>query len=194
MDKILLVFGALALAVGALLLPRRASGATQCTDDDPLCNIDVELGEGSSGPFLDSGDSFVTPSTSPFGIRNNNPFNLRFRDIGWRGEIGNNNGFSVFDTAENGIRAGMINIHTKMTRDGANTVRKLISILSPPNENPTDIFIQTVANRMSVSPDQTLSFPVHITRLSQEIIRFENGQQPYSFEQLENALRETGRV
>ena len=132
---------------------------------------------------------------SPSGIANNNPFNLEFRStILWRGQLGTDGRFVIFDTPLNGIRAGMINIHTKMTRDGLNTVRRIISRLSPAVENPTEAFIQFVSGRMQVAPDQPLQFIVHIIPMSKAIIQFENGQQPFSDELIAQALRETGRA
>jgi len=178
MDKILLAVGALALGIGLLFLPRT-------TRASPTLDKNVEV---------IVGDEPVTQGSSPLGLRNNNPFNLEYRNIGWVGEVGSDGRFSIFDTAENGIRAGMINIHTKMTRDGKNTVRSLISTLSPSFENPTEAFIQFVATQLNVSPDQPLEFGVYITALSKAIIQFENGQQPFTFEELESALQRTGRV
>ncbi len=136
--------------------------------------------------------------SSPLGLGNNNPFNLKYYAIGWVGETGYvttpAGKFSVFDTSENGIRAGMINIHTKMTRDLANTVRKLLTVLSPAFENPLESFITFVAQRLAVSPEQPLNYTQHIMGLSRAIIQFENGQQPFSDAELHNALMRTGRT
>ena len=184
MDKILAFFLLAGIGLGALLIPRIARGATVRSDDvstDELQEIDLS--------------TLPTPrGASPLGLRNNNPFNLEFRNIGWRGEIGTDGRFSIFDTAQNGIRAGMINIHTKMTRDGLNNVRKLITRLSPSFENPTESFINFVAGRLSVSPDQPIRFESTIIQLSKAIIQFENASQPFSDAELQDALRETGRV
>ena len=132
--------------------------------------------------------------SSPLGLRNNNPFNLEYRNIGWVGEIGTDGRFSIFDTAENGIRAGMINVHTKMTRDQANTIRKLLTRLSPAFENPLDAFIGFVSRELGIGPDAPLDFKEHIIKLSKAIIRFENGQQPFSDNQLTRAYNRTGRA
>jgi len=136
----------------------------------------------------------IIQGRSPVGLRNNNPFNLEHRNIGWIGEIGTDGRFSIFDTAENGIRAGMINIHTKMERDGLRTIRKLIQRLSPAFENPTEKFIQFVSRELSVAPDQPINFRQHILPLSKAIIQFENGQQPFTDAELQAALQRTGRV
>jgi len=169
-------------AIGALLFARSARGSETV----------------GTAPGTPTGDDdtvvLVVQGTSPLGLRNNNPFNLEFRNIGWVGEVGTDGRFSIFDNAENGIRAGMINVHTKMTRDGANTVRRLLSILSPAFENPLESFITFVSRRLGVAPDQPINFPQHILQLSQAIIQFENGTQPFSIEELQRALSRTGRV
>lgn len=134
------------------------------------------------------------PSGGARGIRNKNPMNLEFRtSIQWVGQLGTDGRFAVFDTALNGIRAGMINIHTKMTRDGLTSVRRIITRLSPAFENPTENFIVFVAREMGVSPDQPLVFTQHIVPMSKAIIRFETGEDPYPDSLLRQALSITGR-
>jgi hypothetical protein len=45
------------------------------------------------------------------GMKNNNPFNLRNSNAKWIGKTGvDDKGFVIFDTIENGIRAGVINL------------------------------------------------------------------------------------
>ena len=189
--NILAAFAAAFAAFTAVLFARNAQAAT---------TIPIAAGE-DFGPNIGTitppdvpPPPLVVQGTSPLGLRNNNPFNLEFRSIGWRGEVGSDGRFSIFDTAQNGIRAGMINIHTKMTRDGLNTVRKIITRLSPSFENPTEAFIQFVSGRISVAPDQPITFVPTIIPMSAAIIQFENGQQPFTIDELQAALQETGRV
>jgi hypothetical protein len=165
-------------ALGAFLFSRSAGAAETVISDQPGRTT------GEAPPI----------GASPLGLANNNPFNLEFRNIGWVGEIGTDGRFSIFDTAENGIRAGMINIHTKMTRDGLRTVRQLITRLSPAFENPTESFIQFVSRRVGVAADQPIEFRPSIIGLSRAIIQFENGSQPFSIDELEDALARTGRA
>ena len=135
MGKIIASLVAAALVAGAFLLSRTATAAQSV---DP------------------SAPDFVPPSGIR-GLDNNNPFNIKFRpDIQWRGQLGTDGTFAIFDTPLNGLRAGMINVHTKFMRDGLNTVRGLISRLSPVSENPTEAFINFVSGRLGVSPEQPL--------------------------------------
>ena len=175
MDKIIASLVAAALLVGALLFSRTAS-ATQTIDP--------------------TAEDFVPPSGVK-GLDNKNPFNLEFRtSIQWRGQIGTDGRFVVFNTSLNGLRAGMINIHTKFTRDGIKTVRGLISVLSPASENPTENFIAFISGRLSVSPEQPLEFGQVIIPLSKAIVSFETGVVDGGFPDslYKDALRESGRI
>lgn len=167
MDKIIASLVAAAVIAGAFLLSRVARKPLGPVDDDDLGpNIGTVRGGGLP----------VTQGSSPSGLRNNNPFNLEFRtSIQWRGQLGTDGRFVVFDTPLNGLRAGMINIHTKFTRDGIKTVRGLINVLSPSFENPTENFVAFVSGRLSVSPEQQLEFVQVIIPLSKAIVTFENG-------------------
>lgn len=180
MAKILITLAALFTGIGVLL----ASRSARATVTEPA-NI---------GPGIE-GIGPVPMGSSPAGLRNNNPFNIEFRTtIQWQGQIGTDGRFVVFRTALLGIRAGMINIHTKMTRDGLNTVRKIITRLSPAVENPTEAFIQFVAGRMGVAAEQPITWRPNIIAMSKAIIQFENGQQPFSDDTLNEALQATGRA
>lgn len=175
MGKIIASLVAAALIAGTFLISRTAR-ASQSLDPER--------------------DDFTPPSGSK-GLANNNPFNLEFRpNIQWRGQIGTDGRFAVFNKALNGLRAGMINIHTKFTRDGIKTVRGLISVLSPTFENPTEAFINFVSTRLGVSPEQPLNFEQVILPLSKAIVTFETGVPNGGFPDslFVEALKETGRV
>lgn len=125
----------------------------------------------------------------------NNPTHLEYHNIGWLGEIGTDGRYSVFDTAVNGIRAGMINLHTMMTRDGRNTVRRIISAWAPAHENPTEAYVSFIANRLHVSPDQPLrAWRDIVLPMTQGIVAFENGYDPYPDSIYQEALQATGKV
>jgi hypothetical protein len=163
MDKSI-IFGGLALLVfGTLaLFPRRVQATV--TEETPM-----------------SETQGIKP-IAPRGLRNNNPMNLRYvAAIDWVGQTGQDNaGYAIFDTAENGVRAGMINLRTGFERYNANTVRKIITRWAPAHENPTSSYIDYVGRTLSVGPDMALLFNREIiVPLSRSIVQFENGQQPY---------------
>jgi len=118
----------------------------------------------------------------PRGIRNNNPGNIRYDGTRWRGLRGDDGAYCVFDTPENGIRA-MAKILKTYQRKGFVTIRQIINRWAPTSENNTDAYINSVSSRLGIGPDVELSvknWPGLITA----IIFHENGQQPYSVDQV----------
>lgn len=99
-----------------------------------------------------------TPKSGTRGFRNNNWLNIRISNNAWQGKVQNNTDgtFEQFETPELGIRAAAKNIKTYSSR-GINTVRQIISTWAPPNENHTTSYIKNVADRMGVSPDETIN-------------------------------------
>lgn len=186
MAKIFATLAGLFIAIGALFASRAARGAPVA--GAPVAGANI-------GPGVEGIGVVPLGSSGTRGLQNKNPFNIKFRStIQWQGQIGTDGTFVVFRTALLGIRAGMINIHTKMTRDGLNTVRKIITRLSPAVENPTEAFVQFVAGKMNVAPEQPITWRPSIIAMSKAIIWFENGQQPFSDDTLNEALQATGRA
>lgn len=120
--------------------------------------------------------------TTPRGIRNKNPGNIRYDGTKWRGLVGDDGTFCVFDNPINGIRAIAKIIKTYKAR-GIETISEIVSTWAPPIENNTPAYIQSVCDAMDKNPtyrpaDQ--DYPDLIAA----IIYHENGQQPYSRDQL----------
>lgn len=116
----------------------------------------------------------------PLGIRNNNPGNLVWLPAGraWRGQIGRDGRFGVYDTAANGVRAIGQQL-LKYARGGVDTVQGLISLWAPAHENPTDAYVHNVAQALGVRPTDRIDVRAHLPDLATAIIRQENGRQPY---------------
>lgn len=92
--------------------------------------------------------------STPLGIKNNNPFNIRYNNINrWKGLVGSNKGFCVFSDVEFGLRAGIYLLRKYIDVYKLNTVPKIISRFAPPNENDTCAYISYVCNFMD--------FPLH---------------------------------
>lgn len=69
------------------------------------------------------------------GTELNNPFDLRPDPRWtWRGEIAHESGFIKFDTLEDGLRAGLLNLKNTVGA-GFDTPRKLVWHYAPPEEN-----------------------------------------------------------
>jgi hypothetical protein len=127
--------------------------------------------------------------STPRGIRNNNPGNLIDAGIPWRGLVGRDaDGYAVFRTALEGIRAAYIDLRTGFHRDREDTVREIVTEWAPPTENPTARYIDHVARALGVGPDTPLVLERDRIPLLEAIFEFENGQQPYPRSLLEQAI------
>lgn len=100
------------------------------------------------------GKSFLNQPGLPIGLRNNNPGNLRPGD-NWRGMIGENGGFIVFEDVSFGIRAMAIDLRTKIGK-GYNTITKIITRWAPPSENDTAAYIRNVEYSTGWDADRIL--------------------------------------
>jgi hypothetical protein len=115
------------------------------------------------------------------GFRNNNPGNLRY-GVRWLGVIGQDaDGYAIFDTLENGIRAMGVDLLTKIAR-GLNTPAAIIQVYAPPSDNnPTDTYITKVAEWSGLDPNQTLT-RADMPTLAEAMIRFENGHKAPTYD------------
>ncbi|MCV5708190.1 hypothetical protein OFN39_01745 [Escherichia coli] len=121
------------------------------------------------------------------GIRNNNPGNLEYSKTNpWVGQNGDDGRFAKFETPEHGIRALGRNL-LSYQRQGIDTVSDIINRWAPPDDNnDTSAYIKAVCAQLGVTADQPLdaSNPDTLKALCAAIIHHENGNQPYSDQQL----------
>ncbi len=168
----------------------------------------IEQGEGSrspsANPYLNfnfgkilSGDSNMKNTSAPLGkpvpqgIRLNNPLNIRENEsvnFAWQGEHEQelSDSFEEFETPFYGIRAAARNLKTYRTKYQLDTVEGIIQKWAPPHENPTQKYIEFVANKAGVhaqSPLSAADYPHVIAAM----IHFENGYNPYEPELIEQA-------
>lgn len=126
-------------------------------------------------------------SGSARGIDNNNPGNLEFsKSNPWEGQTGSDGRFAKFETPEHGIRALGRNL-ISYQRQGYDTVSDIINRWAPPEDNnDTEAYIKAVCAQVGVSADQKIdvSNPDTLKKLSAAIIHHENGNQPFSDQQL----------
>ncbi|GAB1368848.1 hypothetical protein MASR1M42_13990 [Azonexus hydrophilus] len=145
-----------------------------------------------------AGGSGVVPSaqgvadpTAPRGVRNNNPGNIMKGDKRWQGEVqGNDPRYATFATPEAGIRAMGKTLLTYQEKHGLNSVEAIIARWAPATENNTAAYVATVAKEMGVKPDAALNLRDGDTlaKLTRAMIRVENGNQPYSDQQIAAGL------
>jgi hypothetical protein len=87
------------------------------------------------------------------GVRTNNPLNLSFANQ--PNAIGTDGRFAVFQTPEEGVAASVRQLQLYGQR-GLNTIDQIVSRWAPPSENNTPAYIQAVAQRVGVSPNQEI--------------------------------------
>jgi hypothetical protein len=127
-------------------------------------------------------DFINNPAALPYrGIRNNNPFNMVKTAIKWQGKIkGTDTRFESFDTLENGIRAGIIDIVGDIAKDNLNNLESLFKVFAPPFENDTVNYINYVSKVTGKGPKEPLAIngkidPMFLYKLATAIITHENG-------------------
>lgn len=123
---------------------------------------------------------------SPRGVRNNNPGNIRVGDA-WQGLTGGDDaGFCIFDTPENGIRALARVLISYQAKHGLRTLRQMVSRWAPESENDTEAYIESVCQQCGASPDNPyILTPGRLLPLVRAIIKHENGQMPYAADVLQ---------
>jgi hypothetical protein len=165
------LLGGLAGAIGLWLYSRTRAGSA-------LADQTIEL--------VDVSASRVGAALSSRGYRNNNPGNVRFivRNP-WNGQVGDDAGYGIYDTAQNGTRALGRELLKRETQ-GFRTVRDVIAGKpqangqraggwAPPNENDTDSYVRDVAAQLGVDADEPLDISYLLAPFARAIARHENG-------------------
>lgn len=115
-------------------------------------------------------------TTTPRGIRNNNPLNLSYVP-GQRGVTGSDGRFGKYGNMEEGIAQAERQLLLYQQR-GANTLERIITKWAPPGENDTKGYIARVSQRTGFRPDQTLDLqdPETASKLIQAMAQQEVGR------------------
>lgn len=97
--------------------------------------------------------------TTPRGIRNNNPLNIRIGNT-WLGERNNptDNAFEEFVSIEYGYRAAFCILRRYIKRYNKNTITAIVSTWAPASENNTQRYIDFVAAKMKISPVDVIDY------------------------------------
>lgn len=104
-----------------------------------------------------------TPNT--LGIRNNNPFNIRYYAVNnWYGLVGSNKGFCVFLNMEYGMRAGIILLRNYIRKKNpvygrCNTIAKIVNRFAPTTENDTERYIRYLCNNLDIDRNTEIVYP-----------------------------------
>ncbi|MEQ3528725.1 virion protein [Pseudoalteromonas sp. XMcav11-Q] len=130
---------------------------------------------------------YMTTQQTARGIRNNNPLNIEAGE-NWVGLAGTDGRFAIFETAEHGIRAAARILRTYAFKYGIANIEGIISRWAPPVENDTANYIAFVSNKVGVDSKKPLS-PEEYPKVIEAMITMENGQQPYSAEQIQRGFK-----
>jgi hypothetical protein len=114
------------------------------------------------------------------GYRNNNPGNIRFIARNpWQGQVGNDGGYGIYDTPQNGTRA----LGHQLKAYGTNTVNAIITKWAPAaDSNNTVAYIADVAAELDIDASQPFDVNARLADLAAAIARHENGYLDTSFD------------
>lgn len=97
-------------------------------------------------------------ATTPRGIKNNNPLNIRHNSDSFQGEVrpGTDRAFKQFISPAYGYRAAFVTLGTYLSR-GKDTIEKIVRSWAPPNENNTEAYIASVEKFSGIKRDKVLT-------------------------------------
>ncbi|MBA7736487.1 hypothetical protein [Enterobacter roggenkampii] len=120
------------------------------------------------------------------GFRNHNPGNLRSAS----NSTGSNGGFATFANDDDGLAAMARQLMLYGDR-GNNTLESVIHTYAPRSENDTRAYIDSVSGSTGYAAQERVN--LHDTETLKSVmaamIKHENGAQPYSDEELKNAIQ-----
>ena len=131
---------------------------------------------------------------SNLGVRNNNWLNIRYNSANdWVGQTGGDeNDYAQFEDPSYGLRAADRVLENYGKKHGIDNLNDAISRFAPPEDNnPTPAYAKFVADRMGISPDETINLADPNTRekMIEAMVRFEtpDAAQMYSADMLQQA-------
>lgn len=139
------------------------------------------------------------PKRQPRGIRNNNPGNIKSDGTHWQGldHPATDGTFCRFKKPVFGIRAMARILITyqdkRRAKNGSaiDTVDEIVDRWAPPSDNnPTESYKQFVCDQLGIARGEIIDIHEYQTAraLVEALIKFENGQQPYSDNQIRKGL------
>jgi hypothetical protein len=132
------------------------------------------------------------------GIRNNNPGNIRHSNAHWQGMSVDqpDSSFITFNSPESGIRAMAVILLNYQRKHNLNNVQSIINRWAPPSENNTRAYVNAVAHRCGVRPDQTIDLnnSMILGALVSAVILHENGSNPYDVDAIRRGVQQAVTV
>ena len=130
----------------------------------------------------------ITDLTTPRGIRNNNPGNIKYDGTQWQ-RLDNpptDGTFCRFTNPIYGIRAIAVILGNYVSNDGIpSTVNSIIQRWSATDQ---DAYVENVAQAIGVDPNATINLDDYMDGIVAAIVTQENGQQPYDPSLIDQAV------
>lgn len=128
----------------------------------------------------------------PRGIRNNNPGNIRLSPDKWQGldPLNTDKDFFVFKDPVYGLRAIARILIRYQDTYGLSSIGEMIARWAPHSENDTNSYVAAVSKWTGIEAHEPIDLHTFtpLSKIVAAIVRFENGQQPYSEAQISKAL------
>lgn len=126
----------------------------------------------------------------PRGIRNNNPGNIEYTGVAWKGLANppSDGRFMRFVDPAWGLRALARVLVNYQRLHGIDTVRGIINRWAPSFENNTTAYMSHVADYLEVGVDEKINIEERLFDLIVVIVQHENGKQPYSAKQINSGI------
>lgn len=133
----------------------------------------------------------VDGTKEPRGIRNNNPGNIEYTGVAWKGLANppSDGRFMRFVDPAWGLRALARVLVNYQRLHGINTVRGIINRWAPSFENNTTAYMSHVADYLEVGVDEEINIEERLFDLIVVIVQHENGKQPYSVKQINDGIK-----
>ena len=130
--------------------------------------------------------------TTPRGIRNNNPGNIRYTGTAWQGLATppSDGAFCVFCEPHFGLRALVKLLRNYNRYYALRTIHSIINRFAPSTENNTTAYIASVARATKFDAHTQLDLESGdvVFALVKAIIKHENGTNPYTDEEIRKAI------
>ena len=129
---------------------------------------------------------------TPRGIKNDNPGNIRWSHaMTWDGESGtDNNGFVIFSTPADGLRALATLLTTYQVREHIHTVTDLVERYAPAGVVLEDSYAGFISEVVGVGRTERIDIIALMPLIMRAMIWFENGQNPYAWWAINNAVED----
>jgi hypothetical protein len=182
-SKIVWILALAGAGVGVYLWYRSQQDDSSDADSSDDGSADGGGVLGSITSLAQTVTSRVTALVGSRGYRNNNPGNLRYiASNPWNGQTGNDGGYGVYDTPENGTRALGHQLQA-YSDEGYATVSAIITHWAPSSDgNDTAAYIADVADQLGVGADDSIDVYTVLPQLAAAIAKHENGYLDASYD------------